>query len=76
MANQIKATVFIKLPEDRQPHKGESSQETMCKCGKPGKAIKMTAGKAERAFCDDCLWEYRRHYESPDRPITIYQNGK
>lgn len=76
MANQVSATVFIKLPKDRQPHKGEVREDLICKCGKPGTAIKMTGGDAKRAFCDDCLWEYRRHYESADRPITIYQNGK
>ena len=76
MANLIPVTVFIKLPTNRQPHRDETREMTQCKCGQPGKAVKMTAGVAQRAFCDDCLWEYRNHYDSPERPITIYRNGR
>jgi hypothetical protein len=72
MANKIRATVLIVLPDKRLPLINESPEDTKCKCGRKARAVKMTFGKVDRPLCVICLDEYVDHYVQSYEDFHLY----
>lgn len=72
MANKVRATVLIMLPDKRHPLENESINDTKCNCGRKGRAVKMTFAKVDRVFCPSCLDEYVDHYLHINGDFRLY----